>query len=274
MKDIQNLPDGREIDIQRVGIKNLHLPMLIREKAGGYQSVLSNLSLSVDLPRLFKGTHLSRFVEILESWSRKKISSREILLILEETKTRLKARRAQLSLRFKYFIEKKAPVSRRRSVLDYGCEFTGVLGPDEYTFILGVQVPITALCPCSKAISRHGAHNQRGVVRVRIHYDGDIIWIEDLVRLIEEQASCQIYPLLKRSDEKYVTERAYENPKFVEDILRDVILVLRALPGTTWFEAECEDFESIHNHSAFAVQREVLSGNPPAFPPGMEIFPV
>ncbi|MFH0803325.1 MAG: GTP cyclohydrolase FolE2 [bacterium] len=273
MKDIQNLPDRRNIDIQRVGIKNLHLPMFIRVKSGGYQSVFSNLSLSVDLPRRFKGTHLSRFVEILEMWSRKKISSREIRRILEETRTELKARQAQLTLRFKYFIEKKAPVSRRESVLDYGCEFTGILTDDDYTFILGVQVPVTALCPCSKAISKYGAHNQRGIVRVRIHYDGEIIWIEDLVRKIEEQASCQIYPLLKRSDEKYVTERAYENPKFVEDIMRDVILALRARTEITWFEVECEDFESIHNHSAFAYQRE---GDPGRFSGsllGTEILP-
>lgn len=256
MKDIQLHPDYRSIDLQRVGIKNLHLPLLIKQKKNGYQSVLGNVSLSVDLPRLYKGTHLSRFVEILEKWSQKSLSSREIKDILEEAVKKLSARQAQITIKFKYFIKKKAPVSKQESFLDYGCEFTGIKDADGYNFILGVEVPITALCPCSKEISKYGAHNQRGYIRARIHCGGSIIWIEDLVQELEKHGSYPIFPLLKRADEKFVTERAYENPKFVEDVLRDAIGVLRKLPGIKWFEVECENHESIHNHSAFAYQRE------------------
>ncbi len=260
MKDVAMTPDKRGVAIQRVGVKELHLPLLIRRKGEGFQAVVGNLTLSVDLPKQFRGTHMSRLVEVVFKWSQKPISGHELKLILEQIRSRLNAARAHATIKFKYFLEKQAPVSKSVSALDYDCEFTGILSDDGFDFILGVEVPITALCPCSKEISNAGAHNQRGVIRARIRYDREVFyWIEDLVRQLEEAASCDIYPLLKRRDEKYVTERAYERPKFVEDVLRDVVLMLRSDPSVRWYEVECETFESIHNHSAYAYQCESRS---------------
>jgi len=256
MIDVQKLPDHRNIEIQDVGIKNFHLPLLIREKNGGYQAVLGQISLSANLTPKFKGTHLSRFVEILNPLREKVISSAEIKDLLEKTCKELKATNAALEIRFKYFVEKKAPVSRKTSVLDYDCTFYGVLKENEHQFILKVKVPVMNLCPCSKEISKWGAHNQRGYITVRISYQGEIFWIEDLVALIEEQASAPIFPLLKREDEKYITEYSYSNPKFVEDVLRDVVLALRNIPSINFLQVLVEDIESIHNHTAFAGQIE------------------
>jgi GTP cyclohydrolase I len=257
MQDVQKRPDQRQIDIQRVGIKDLHLPLYILQKDGKQQSVLGNLSLSADLPRHYKGSHLSRFVEILLKWSQKTISSVELKKILKETCSALEAQKAQIKINFKYFLSKTSPSSGGISLMDYDCEFTGRLDK-KFTFILGLNVPILTLCPCSKEISRYGAHNQRGIIKLKIQYTGRIIWIEDLVAELEKQGSTPIYPLLKRDDEKYITEKAYENPKFVEDVIRDVIIALRKFKTITWYEIECEDFESIHNHSAFAYQNSDL----------------
>lgn len=249
--------DHRGIDIQRVGVKEVHLPFLIRTKAGGHQTVLGNVTLAADLPRNFKGTHMSRFIEILTEWSQRPITGPEMKAILRQVMDRLEARSAHISLNFKYFIEKSAPVSGLNSFLDYDCTFEGDLGPSGFDFLMSVQMPVTSLCPCSKEIAAYGAHNQRGRIHVRLRHRGDdFIWIEDLVGMLEEQGSCEIYPLLKREDEKYVTERAYNNPKFVEDILRDCIVALRADRRVRWFEIECENYESIHNHSAYAYHRE------------------
>ena len=258
MKDIQKTPDHREIDIQKVGIKGFHLPLSIVEKKGGEQPVLGEISLSADLTRDFKGSHLSRFVEILTPWSKKKLSSVELKKILEDTMSGLNSKSAYIDVRFRYFVPKLSPVSRMESLLDYNCLFLASLDEKSYEFTLGVEVPVMNLCPCSKEISQFGAHNQRGYIRVKIKYDADIIWIEDLVGIIEAQGSSPVYPLLKRQDEKFVTEASYENPKFVEDVLRDTILALRNIAGIKWMEVECEDFESIHHHSAFAFQREHL----------------
>jgi GTP cyclohydrolase I len=254
LKDIQNTVDERGIAIQNVGISNVHIPFLIKAKTGTFQSVLANIKLTVSLPKEYKGTHMSRFVEILNDWSQKPVSSREMKEILTETLQRLDAEQAQLDIAFKFFIEKTAPVSGLKSLLDIDCLFSGKLVCNrEMEFYLGVDVPFTSLCPCSKEISRYGAHNQRGLMKVKIRYSPDhFIWIEDLVALLEVQGSCPVYPLLKREDEKYVTESAYENPKFVEDIVRDLVLALRNLEGLEWFEVECENYESIHNHSAYA----------------------
>ncbi|MBI2251873.1 MAG: GTP cyclohydrolase I FolE2 [Armatimonadetes bacterium] len=258
MEDIQSYPDFRNIEIQRVGIKDLHLPFYILEKEGGSQGVLANINLSVNLSQNFKGTHLSRFVEILNKWRKKCISSLELERILKETKEKLITKEANIYLKFKYFIKKQAPLSKSESILDYDCEFIGFLNKSNYRFVLGVSVPITALCPCSKVISRFGAHNQRGFIHARVEFSKGFLWIEDLVNLLEEQGSSPVYPLLKRADEKHLTERAYQNAKFVEDILRDAILVLRKNKKILWFQIECEDFESIHNHSTFAYQEEYL----------------
>lgn len=250
-------PDQRGVAIQRVGVKDLHLPLQIKRKDNGFQSVIGNVTASVDLPKQFRGTHMSRLVEIVFKWSQKPLSGHELKIILEQIRARLSAARAHVTVKFKYFLEKQAPVSKSVSALDYECEFTGTLSDDRFDFILGVEVPITALCPCSKEIAEMGAHNQRGVIRARIRYEREhFYWIEDLVRQLEAVASCDIYPLLKRRDEKYVTEKAYATPKFVEDVLRDTILMFRADPSILWYEVECETFESIHNHSAYAYQRE------------------
>ena len=170
---------------------------------------------------------------------------------------RLEAKSGELEFRFKYFIEKQSPVTALSSPMSYDCIFKGQIDNDGYKFILGVEVPVTTLCPCSKEISDNGAHNQRAFIRVRVSYDEDKhIWIEDLVDMVESCASCPVYPLLKREDEKFVTEKAYSNPKFVEDVLRDVVVKLRQDKIITEFEVECEAFESIHNHSAWAYQHE------------------
>ncbi len=262
MQDVQSRGDVRGIAIQRVGIKDAHLPFLIKTKDGGFQQVLACIRFTVALPSEYKGTHMSRFLEILMPWSQKPLAEPEINKMLDEALEHLDAQSAEVELAFKYFIDKTAPVSGKRSVLDLDCCFTGRKNKDgELEFQLGVEVPFTSLCPCSKEISQYGAHNQRSVARIQLRFKPgvDCIYIEDLAALIEKQGSSPIYPLLKRADEKFVTEAAYENPKFVEDILRDVVLNLRELEGLAWFSVECENYESIHNHSAFAAHEETLS---------------
>ncbi len=261
MKDVQKQSDCRGIAIQRVGINDVHLPFLIKTKEGGFQQVLARIRFTVALPMEYKGTHMSRFLEILEPWSRKPLAEAEMEAMLAEALKRLEAKSAMLELRFKYFVDKKAPVSGRISCLDLECYFKGekrLASPMEFT--LGIAVPFTSLCPCSKEISAFGAHNQRSICRVavRFHQGTECIYIEDLAKLIEAQSSCPIYPLLKREDEKYVTECAYQNPKFVEDILRDEVLALRKLSGMAWFSVVCENYESIHNHNAYASHEESL----------------
>lgn len=258
MKDIQSLADERGIPIQKVGVNDVHLPFQIKTKTGSFQSVLALIRLTVDLPQEYKGTHMSRFIEVLSDWSQKPVANREMEAMLRDIMQRLGARRAHIEIKFKYFIEKKAPVSGLASLLDYDCIFEGNLEEGKpLDFILGLAVPFTSLCPCSREISKYGAHNQRGIMKVKLKYPpGRFIWIEDLVKLMEVQGSSPVYPLLKREDEKFVTEGAYDNPKFVEDVLRDLVLTLRGLDGIAWFEVECETFESIHNHSAYAFHVE------------------
>ena len=261
MQDVQNRQDKRGIAIQKVGIKEAHLPFLIKTKEGGYQQVLARVRFTVALPSQYKGTHMSRFLEILMPWSKKPLAETEMEAMLSEALERLEAHSAEVELSFKYFVDKVAPVSRRTSVLDLDCSFTGRKEQGKpMEFQLGVEVPFTSLCPCSKEISNYGAHNQRSVARIQLRFkDGyDCIFIEDLAELVERQGSSPIYPLLKREDEKFVTEAAYENPKFVEDILRDTVLVLRDIEGLGWFSVECENYESIHNHSAYAAHEEEL----------------
>jgi GTP cyclohydrolase I len=260
MKDVQSSIDQRGVPIQKVGVNDVRLPFQIKTKTGSFQSVLAQIKLTVDLPQEYKGTHMSRFIEVLNDWRQKPVSNREMDAILRDIRERLGAQRSHIEIHFKYFIEKKAPVSALTSLLDFDRVFEGNLAADSpMDFVLGVSVPFTSLCPCSREISEYGAHNQRGLMKVRIKYPpGKFIWIEDLVHLMEQQGSSQVYPLLKREDEKYVTEKAYDNPKFVEDVLRDLVLALRGLEGVAWFEVECESFESIHNHSAYASHTEEL----------------
>lgn len=259
MKDVQSSADTRGIAIQRVGIRDAHLPFLIKTRGDSYQQVLANICFTVALPMEYKGTHMSRFQEILHQWSSKPVAEPEMSQILDEAMERLQAESASIRIEFKYFLERKAPVSQKLSVLDVDCFFDGKKSKDEdLVFTLGVKLPYTSLCPCSKEISEYGAHNQRGIMSAAVRFgeNQECILIENLVELLEQQASCQVYPLLKREDEKFVTEKAYDNPKFVEDILRDGVLALRGLEGIKWFSLECENFESIHNHSAYASHVE------------------
>lgn len=257
MKDIQNTKDTRNIDIQKVGINHLDLPLTIQRKNQSNQIVSAKAKVSVSLPRDYKGTHMSRFVEVLNEWQTKDLLGVDIKGCLEQIIKNLDAKSGYLQFKFKYFVDKIAPVTKNKSFMGYDCSFEGEINEGTYKFILGVKVPVTTLCPCSKEISDNGAHNQRALISVKVSYDEDKhIWIEDLIDIIEACASCPVYPLLKREDEKFVTEKAWDNPRFVEDVLREVVLKLRNNDIVNSFEVECEALESIHNHSAWAYQKE------------------
>ncbi len=250
MPDLQQSPDTRKIAIDKVGVKDIGYPVVVQDKHRERQHTVARVNMYVDLPEQFKGTHMSRFIEVLNLYHGE-ISVENIETILGEMKQRLEAGRAHLELSFPYFIEKRAPVSQARSLLEYQCRMIGTLG-ENYDFILEASIPVTSLCPCSKEISERGAHNQRSIVTVQIRYD-DHVWLEDLIEWVEDCASCQVYALLKREDEKAVTERAYDNPMFVEDMVRAVTEKLRTIERIRWFKIQCENFESIHNHSAYAM---------------------
>lgn len=250
MPDMQKRPDHRRIPISKVGVKDITYPIVVMDKNRSLQHTVARVNMYVDLPHQFKGTHMSRFVEILNR-HREQIALDKLEVILEEMKARLGSDSAHLEIQFPYFIDKRAPVSRAKSLMEYTCEFSASM-TESLDFVLGVRVPLTSLCPCSKELSRFGAHNQRSVMTVRVRYR-DFIWIEDLVELIEQCGSSPLYALLKREDEKFVTEQAYENPRFVEDMVREAYSRLAALENITWFSVETENFESIHNHSAYAA---------------------
>lgn len=259
LKDIQNLKDTRGIAIQKVGVKDVEIPLIIQRKNDSDQIVSAKARMSVSLPQNYKGTHMSRFMEVLDEWRAKNLLGVDIKGILKDVQQKLNAQSAHVRFNFKYFLKKEAPISKAQSVMGYDCSFEGNLQKDEYNFLLGVKVPVTTLCPCSKEISNYSAHNQRALIKIIINYDeNQHIWLEDLIKLAESCGSCELYPILKREDEKYVTEKAYDNPKFVEDVIRDVILKLKENKIIKSFEVECEAFESIHNHSAWAYQKETI----------------
>ncbi len=253
MPDMQQSRDTRNIAIDKVGVKDIRYPIVVLDKLNERQHTVARVNMYVDLPEHFKGTHMSRFIEVLNLYHGE-ISVENLEAILVEMKQRLGAGRAHLELSFPYFIEKQAPVSGARSLLDYQCRMLGTLG-DAYDFVLEAQIPVTSLCPCSKEISERGAHNQRSLVTVQIRYE-EHIWLEDLIAWVEACSSCPVFPLLKREDEKAVTEQAYDNPMFVEDMVRAVTEKLRSIKQITWFKVQCENFESIHNHSAYAMIEE------------------
>ena len=249
MEDIQNHKDHRNIDIDQVGVKGIRYPITVLDKNNGKQQTVAKINMYVNLPRHYKGTHMSRFVEVLNEHS-KRISLQNFSEILDEVKSRLNAESAHMEITFPYFINKMAPVTGSEGLMEYKCTFMGSLnkGIDIVTII---NVPISTLCPCSKEISAFGAHNQRGIVTLKVRFK-KFIWIEDLIKLVEDAASSEVYSVLKREDEKFVTEKAYQNPMFVEDIVRDIALKLNEDANITWFAVESENFESIHNHNAYA----------------------
>lgn len=254
MLDVQRSRDTRRIPIDKVGVKDISYPIVVMDKNRSLQHTVARVNMYVDLPHHFKGTHMSRFIEILDA-HREQIALDKLEEILRLMKEKLGAGQAHLEIEFPYFIEKSAPVSGSRGLMEYTCTFQASLA-EEFDFVLGVKVPVTSLCPCSKELSRFGAHNQRSILDVRVRYR-DFLWIEDLIELVEECASSPVYSLLKRADEKFVTEQAYENPMFVEDMVREATLKLTALDEVTWFSVSAENFESIHKHSAYAsIERD------------------
>jgi GTP cyclohydrolase I len=249
--DVQNSADTRRLAINKVGIKDIRHPIRVRDRSGGEQHTIATFNMYVNLPHNFKGTHMSRFVEILNIPGRE-ISVDSFKDMLTEMTDRLEAESGHIEMTFTYFITKAAPVSGVESLMDYEVTFAGEIRDSRPAMNLKVVVPVTSLCPCSKKISKYGAHNQRSHVTVNIRTRG-FIWIEDIIDLVEKEASCELYGLLKRPDEKHVTERAYENPKFVEDMVRDIAAKLNRDDRVAAYSVESENFESIHNHSAYAM---------------------
>ncbi|HTX71409.1 MAG TPA: GTP cyclohydrolase FolE2 [Rectinemataceae bacterium] len=250
MVDIQAMKDERRIAIQKVGVKGVRYPITVLDRAAGVQHTTGTVNLFADLPHDFKGTHMSRFIEVFEA-HRRDLSMPRFLEMLEEIRRTLEAETAYADLHFPYFIEKRAPVSGQASMMSYECAYMGKVWDGGREFDVAVSVPVQTVCPCSKAISSYGAHNQRGVVTLKVAL-GPFFWIEDLVALVESSASSGVYTLLKREDEKYVTEKSFDNPRFVEDVVREVYREVEALGKFPRFSVEAENFESIHNHSAYA----------------------
>jgi GTP cyclohydrolase I len=269
MIDVQNQADHRDLPLAKVGVKGLEYPVRVLDKVKKVQHTTARVDLYADLPRHFKGAHMSRFIEIFHRY-REDLSMPRFLDMLKTVRVDLEAESAFGSMTFPYFLEKTAPVSGLPGMMSYECRYQGRVSsgaagvragglraegaPEAATdrhFAVSVSVPVTTVCPCSKAISDRGAHNQRGIVTVELEL-GPFFWIEDIIALVEKSASSPVYSLLKREDEKYITEHAYDNPKFVEDLVRDVYIELKGLGQFPRFSVEAENFESIHNHSAFA----------------------
>lgn len=250
MEDIQNSASKVAMPIDRVGVRDLTLPLVVRDRKAGRQHTMARVELSVDLPAHFKGTHMSRFVEALGDWS-EGLDYEAFKNLLTDIIHRLEARRAHAKLTFPFCLRKPSPVSGRKGVMSYDCYVEGELENGELRFTLGVKVPVMTVCPCSKAISVEGAHSQRAVVYIRTRFKG-FVWIEDLIEIAEESGSSPVYSLLKREDEKHVTEESFSNPTFVEDVVRNAANGLENHPKIEWYKVDVESFESIHNHCAFA----------------------
>lgn len=251
MEDVQGTLDTREIPINRVGIKDLTHPITIVNRDGTQSNSVATFSMSVSLPHDQKGTHMSRFLQILNE-SETKVSAKDFHKMLQNMIQRLEADAGSIEMQFTYFIEKTAPVSGVKSLMDYQVNLSGQIESGHLASTLEVTVPVKSLCPCSKKISEYGAHNQRSHLTVGINCSNRI-WLDELITTIEAQASAELFAILKRPDEKYITERAYDNPKFVEDVVRDVAAELNNHNAVDRYYVHAENFESIHNHSAFAV---------------------
>ncbi len=260
--DVQSMPDARNIPIDKVGVKGLRYPIRVKDRSKKFQHTVGIFDLFVNLPDNFKGTHMSRFIEVLNEF-RGEISMENFPDILEKTKKKLNAQSAHMNVEFPYFMEKRAPVTATPGLMSYTCFMRGALA-DRFDLIVGVEVPVTTVCPCSKEISRYGAHNQRGLVRVQLRFKR-FFWIEEIIEIVESSVSSEVYSLLKRADEKYVTEKAYENPMFVEDVVRVAVSRLRETDNFPWYRIESENFESIHNHSAYAMIEHEFTPQPECF---------
>ncbi|MDD2332595.1 MAG: GTP cyclohydrolase FolE2 [Candidatus Cloacimonetes bacterium] len=254
--DIQNQNDLREIAIDKVGVKGIRYPLVVEDRKSKSQNTVGELDIYVELPHHKRGTHMSRFIEILNHYHQDSIIH-NLDKLLQDLKTSLKADAAYIDISFPYFVKKLAPVSGISSLLCYDCEFNASFKND-FILWIGVKVPVTTLCPCSKEISDFGAHNQRSVITIKARYR-EFVWLEELIDYAEQTASCEIYPLLKRVDEKYVTEKAYENPKFVEDIVRELTILLTNDGRIVDYYIESDNFESIHNHNAYAMKNSNAS---------------
>ena len=250
LTDRQNEADLRGLRIDKVGVRGLRIPLQVRDKTRSLQSTVATVGMFVDLPKEFKGTHMSRFVEVLNSHG-SIVHVENLPDMLRLMQQRLNAQNAHLEMEFPFFLVKKAPVTGKEGVVDYNVRFDGSMEGDVFDILLTVQTTLTTLCPCSKAISKYGAHNQRGVATVQIR-SKEIVWIEDVIAWCEASGSSEMYSLLKREDEKAVTERAYENPVFVEDLVRNIAEKLNLQPEISWYKVEAENQESIHNHNAYA----------------------
>lgn len=257
MIDIQNSLDTREVPLQKVGIKDLEYPVTVLDKNNGNQKTTAKIDLFVNLPHDYKGTHMSRFIEIFHKYH-EDLGMNRFLEMLEEIRKNLDAEKAFGTMKFPFFIEKNAPVTNAPGIMKYECTYEGEVclldDSVKKDFFISISIPVTTVCPCSKAISEYGAHNQRGIVNVRLQNSG-MFWIEDVIKAVEDSASCGLFSALKRPDEKWVTEHAYENPRFVEDVVREVYLALKNFKSEkpfSYFSIECTNFESIHNHNAYA----------------------
>ena len=250
MEDVQNNPAEVAMPIDRVGVKNLKMPLITRDKKAGHQHTVACINLSVELPADFKGTHMSRFIEALESWN-DKLDHESFKSLLADISKRLNAKKAYAKLSFPFFMELVSPVSGMKSRMGYSCVMEGEYQNDKLTYALTVEVPVMTVCPCSKAISEEGAHSQRAIVRIKSRFKG-FLWLEDLIEIASNSGSCPVYSLLKRGDEKFVTEKGFANPTFVEDVVRNAAKGMMEHPQVTWFKVEVESHESIHDHSAFA----------------------
>ncbi len=248
--DVQGRPDTRNLTIDKVGVKDVRHPIRVKDRSGWEQHTVATFSMYVELPHNFKGTHMSRFIEILNNHERE-TTVESFRAMLSEMTEHLDAERGHIEMSFPFFLQKKAPITGVESLLDYQVTLTGEIFRGKVVTEVRIIVPVTSLCPCSKQISDYGAHNQRSHVTVNIRSSA-FIWIEELIDTVEKEASCELYGLLKRPDEKHVTEKAYDNPKFVEDLVRDVACRLNEDNRILGYTVEAENFESIHNHSAYA----------------------